>query len=465
MGTIGGWLAALSGSALLLTGWSCAPASAKDSIYWANSGNIQVGDLNGGGSIFTLYSGENFPIGVVVDPATGKVYWANTNGTIRIGDLRGSKPAQTLFSGEATPQGIAIDPSAGKLYWTDLSSGTIRVGNLNGSGVARTLFAGESQPEGLAIDPAGKRVYWADNGSGLIRAGDLDGTGTAQTLFSGEEFAFAVAISRGARKLYWTRTSEGSSEGGIRVGPLNGSGPATDLFTGEGYTTGLALDPTAGKAYWLDNGHGWTRVGNLNGGGTPRTLFSQGPFFLALLRAPASVSRPGVSGGRRAGSVLSCSTGVWAADLVGSFLYRAPAGFAYRWTRNGTMIMGANTSSLRATAAGDYTCAVTATNNAGSASASSRTHPVVPIARISGVHLSRAKRSARFTFTAGAGISGFQCALIMKRAHHQAPKVSFSRCTSPKRYSHLKPGRYVFEVRGLSAAGPGPAATRSFALR
>ena len=35
------------------------------------------------------------------------------------------------------------------------------------------------------------------------------------------------------------------------------------------------------------------------------------------------------------GKELTCQNGTWGPDLLGAFLYRAPAGFAYQWTLNG----------------------------------------------------------------------------------------------------------------------------------
>ena len=35
------------------------------------------------------------------------------------------------------------------------------------------------------------------------------------------------------------------------------------------------------------------------------------------------------------GKELTCKNGTWAPDLLGAFLYRAPASFAYQWTLNG----------------------------------------------------------------------------------------------------------------------------------
>ena len=70
------------------------------------------------------------------------------------------------------------------------------------------------------------------------------------------------------------------------------------------------------------------------------------------------------------------------------------------------------------------------------------------------------KHSAEFRFKA-TGATGFQCRLT--RAKKSKP--AFSRCSSPKKYKNLKPGSYVFEVRGANAAGTDPKpAKKSFKI-
>src|SRR5207237_9491295 len=127
----------------------------------------------------------------------------------------------------------------------------------------------------------------------------------------------------------------------------------------EATPTGVAIDPTAGNIYCNTHPTGKIRVGNLNGSGTPMDLFpaeSSSPVFTALLRAPLTLASPTVAGGARVGSLLSCSRGAWAGDLLGAFLYRAPQRFAYRWIRNGADISGATGSSYHAAMGGKYSC-------------------------------------------------------------------------------------------------------------
>jgi hypothetical protein len=84
-----------------------------------------------------------------------------------------------------------------------------------------------------------------------------------------------------------------------------------------------------------------------------------------LLKAPSGASVPEISGSRR---TLDCSQGAWSADQVASFLYRAPSGFAYQWSQDGSAIGGATERSFVPPSAGHYRCRVTASNPAGSAS-------------------------------------------------------------------------------------------------
>lgn len=77
---------------------------------------------------------------------------------------------------------------------------------------------------------------------------------------------------------------------------------------------------------------------------------------------PVNTSAPVVSGTARVGSTLSCSTGSWDNE---------PTSYAYQWLRDGDPISGATSSAyvlIEADEGADISCAVTASNSAGSAS-------------------------------------------------------------------------------------------------
>ena len=363
------WRIALASAAILgATFLPAAPAFGAHSIYWSTGNAIQVANLDGTGSASNLFSGENAPTGVAIDPAAGKIYWASGGASsIRVANLGGSGSPANLFTGENNPRGVAIDPAAGKIYWANVNTGVIRVANLDGTGSASDLFTGEGNPFGVAIDPAAGKIYWASLATNAIRVANLNGTGSPATLFGGENAPEGVAINHAAGKIYWANVSGGA----IRVGNLNGTGSAADLFAGEISPVGVAIDPSARKIYWSTPDA--IRVGNLDGSGSAANLFGVlgTPQFPALLRAPAGIGAPTVSGPNQVGSQLSCSQATWAADLLGSFLYRAPRSSAYQWRRNGSVIPGATQTTYTVTSPGHYRCAVIARNQAGHATQTS----------------------------------------------------------------------------------------------
>jgi hypothetical protein len=86
---------------------------------------------------------------------------------------------------------------------------------------------------------------------------------------------------------------------------------------------------------------------------------------IAVITVPVNSVAPVVSGSTAVGSTLTTTNGSWT---------YSPSSYAYQWLSNGANIAGA-TSSAYVTVSGDYTnaisCRVTATNAAGSASATS----------------------------------------------------------------------------------------------
>jgi hypothetical protein len=357
---------------LLLILAACAPTSAlaADQVYWGGGPAVRQGNLDGTGTAQNLFTGEADPVGIGIDIAGGRIYWANQDTEqIRVGNLDGSGTAQTLFTEPNSLDGLAINPAANKIYWGLFDANQIRVGNLDGSGTAQTLFAGELGASSPTIDPAANKIYWTDYDAGTIRVGNLDGSGTATDLFTGESSPFGIAIDPGANKIYWTNQS-----GMVRVGNLDGSGTAHDLFAGESGASGIALDPGANKAYWANQDTGEIRVGNLDGSGSAQTLFTGEltPVFPALLRAPVATGAPVVSRvnplsrkkpfkpGR-----LACNQ-TWAPDLLGAFLYQAPRTVTYQWFAGSTAISAATSRTFTPRGRGRFSCRATATNQAGS---------------------------------------------------------------------------------------------------
>ncbi len=102
---------------------------------------------------------------------------------------------------------------------------------------------------------------------------------------------------------------------------------------------------------------------------------------------------------------------------------------------------------------GNHTVTATVTYTVGAARVS------ITAAKIDSTH-----RTAKFTFKATGAATGFECALIKRKANRTYPSPSFSSCRSPKTYKQLKAGKYKFEARSVNGTSHGTPATRSFTI-
>lgn len=275
---------------------------------------------------------------------------------------------------------------ADSVYWSSFADGAIRGAPLAGGGPVDTLYDrvhGAMGPRAVAIDAAAGRIYWTNQGDLSIRGAPLAG-GTDDRLYGPGQ---AVGISSGLAidlawppRMYWTNEIDDS----IQQAPLAGGGTVQSLYYGApgvNNPAGVAIDRAAGTIYWANSGDNTIRGAPLSGGppGIVDTLYSgpaEGvywPNYLAVLRAPVGTAAPTISGPRTVGQPLSCSRGVWAPDLPGSSLYRAPQSFKYRWLRNGAPVGMLSFATYTPTSAGSYACEVTGTNVAGSATQASAT--------------------------------------------------------------------------------------------
>jgi DNA-binding beta-propeller fold protein YncE len=385
--------------ALLAVAAACfaSVARAGDRVYWANyTGNkISFANLDGsgGGDLVTGGATVSNPFGVAIDPVAGKVYWANFAASkISFAPLDGSGGGDLATTGATVngPEGLAIDPGAGRIYWANNNGGgKISFAGLDGSGGGdiSTTGATVSGATGLSIDPSGGRIWWANTGTGnnKISFARLDGSGGGDLTITGTtvNLPTGLAVDRAVGRIYWASFGAGK----ISFANLDGSGGADLNTTGATVSdpVGVAVDPVAGRIWWASESRpgnlpGTISFANLDGSGggdlatTGATL--NGVEGVALLEVPRGAGVPVVTGGSAVGSVLSCSQGSWAPDLLGSFVYRAPRSLAFQWSVDGANITGATANSVTAPGAGAYRCTVTASNAAGNAVQVSAVHNV-----------------------------------------------------------------------------------------
>jgi hypothetical protein len=403
---LGACLAAFA--ALLL-----APAArAADRIYWSNFENDTIAwtklDGSGGGATLnTAGATVDGPMGMTIDPAHGRIYWANwanhTGTTISYANLDGSGGGDLAITGAtvAGPHGLAIDPADGPygtLYWPnhDMTAGSsIAWARLDATGAAGAggdlpiTSATLDEPRGVTIDPLTDRIYWANFADGLgksISWSALDGSASSDLISdigandpeaAGPE---GTAIDPATRKIYWSDFGERhliqfANPDGTGISNLNTAGAATRGVHG------VTIDPETDRIYWANWYSDGIAYASLDGSGgddldTSGTAISR-PDQPAILKEPTATADPAISGGSDPGATLACSTGTWAGDVLEALAYQAPERLAYRWTRDGVELPGADADTVTATEAGAYRCIVTATNAAGSTAATSAAHQVV----------------------------------------------------------------------------------------
>jgi hypothetical protein len=374
-----------------------ARAQAAESIYWDNydgptaGDSVSFADITGAGG-GTLNIGTNkidSPEGMAYDTVTNRLFVADDegpNGQILAINLDGSGAALFTAPGAVidNPEGIAVDPTTRMLYWVNNPTGGGSIGwaKLDGSagGVLNTTGATLDTPYRLGLDPVGGRVYWSNTGPNpdIISFANVNNTGGGDlNITEGNTEVGGFAVDPAAGRLYWSNPSADT----ISFVGLGGGAATTVNLTGapidEPY--GLALDPSLGRLYWGNYGNGEERVNaigfaNLAGGGggiSPVSALVDGPQDPVILKSPTGTGAPAVTRAKGSRSTLNCSTGSWAADYAGSFVYQAPRTFAYQWTKNGKAIGGATAPTYTAKSAGTYGCIVTAANQTGSAAQTS----------------------------------------------------------------------------------------------
>ena len=385
----------------LVVFFAVAARAQAELVYWDNYGaipqSISVANIDGSGGGGLNLTGANLddPEGMAIDTVTGRLYVASSSGAggkgeILFANLDGSGAG--VFSAPGAPFdepfGVVVDPISRMIYWANAGSGkrdgSIAWAKLDGSagGALNTSGATLLDPYKLGLDPVNGRVYWGNNPLGediSIGFANVNGTGGGTlTLSRPPESAYAFAVDPAGGRLYW---SEGGEERFAYTGLLGGDVGILDT-TGASINSsyGFAIDPAANKIYWPNydnhedrtNGLGFASLSGGGGGNiTPQTAPFNGPQDVLVLKSPTGTGAPALARDQKKRAKLSCSTGTWAADFAGSFVYQAPTTYAYQWLRDSKPVTGATAATFTAKAAGSYTCAVTAANQAGSAAQTS----------------------------------------------------------------------------------------------
>ncbi|HET7453969.1 MAG TPA: hypothetical protein VFJ76_00445 [Solirubrobacterales bacterium] len=388
-----------------------ARAQAAETVYWDNYGadpdNVAFANIDGsGGGVLNLGNEKiESPEGMAYDSVTNRLFVANeegTNGQILAINLDGSGAGPFTAPGAPIeePEGVAVDPVTRTIYWENVDGESIAWAKLDGSAGGLLNTTGVTM-EGpccrIALDPVGGRIYFvnyppAENSIAYVNVNNTGGGELNLTGSTVEPGGEGLSVDPATGRIYFVGSS-GSSEA-IGYANLNGTGGG-DVPLGSAVLNGpwgLALDPSINRLYWGNESNGENERANAigavntdgsNGGGiTIASAPVDNPQDPVILKSPTGTGAPTITRDASNPAALSCSTGNWAADYPGSFVYQAPRSFGYQWLLNGAAVAGATSSTLTVTAAGSYTCTVTATNQTGSAGQTSAAAATVNAANV-----------------------------------------------------------------------------------
>ncbi|HUW94658.1 MAG TPA: hypothetical protein VMW58_02635 [Anaerolineae bacterium] len=233
------------------------PATGR--VYVANSGGGSVSEVEGTAcGVEHTFSGLKRPSGVVVDVPGNRVYVADTEaGQVVVLEGEGRRVVGRVPVG-SFPEALTIDQASGLVYVANAGDGTLSVIEGDGLQVVSTFRVAWGPLVGLTFDEATGRAYVVhlgppprreitavDGGSGevsVILTGGRDRPLTDAQAIAIDEQRGTLYVG-GGEELLLVDTEEWALIGATRVGAVTG-------------TFGLALDPTSGKVYLLDSVRG-----------------------------------------------------------------------------------------------------------------------------------------------------------------------------------------------------------------
>ena len=224
-----------------------------------------------------IVSGGRLPDGVAVDLKAGHVYWTNmgvpdlNDGSIERCDFDGRNRVTIIPPGGThTPKQMILDRATGKLYWADREGMRMMRANLDGSKVETLVVSGDPQVNrgdatkwcvGVALDHARGQLYWTQKGSDNAGQGRILRAGIE--IPPGEEAAsrsdievwrdslpepIDLEFDPASRLMYWTDRGDPPAGNTLNRAAVDApaSEPPTILINHLMEAIGLALDVAAG---------------------------------------------------------------------------------------------------------------------------------------------------------------------------------------------------------------------------
>jgi streptogramin lyase len=373
--------------------------------------------------------------------ADAYVYWGDfQNGRIGRAANDGTDVNDSFVAeAGAGPGAVAVD--AGHVYWADQNGESIGRANIDGSGVNSSFITGVGKANGLAVN--GSSIYWSTT-AGTVGRAAINGTGKNVNFISGPSgptLSCGVAVDSG--HVYWGDIGNFGAPAYIGRAGLDGNNVEAHFVTipGTAFPCGVAVN--AANIYWTEPGFllpNGTRIGraNINGGGPDPSIIGEAsaPCGIAVFGLQLFWANSGSNAIGRANT-----------DLTGVNQSFIPTG--------GSQICGVAVDALQPPPPQPKQPEGSTNPTPGGGPGMDVTPPNTTIAGGPGKKLAQGK--ARFSLRSNEDGSTFTCKLDGKKPVG---------CTSPKRYSGLRPGKHVFKVWATDRAGNKAAtpATRRFTV-
>jgi DNA-binding beta-propeller fold protein YncE len=287
------------------------PATTKGRLFFLDlsGGRVLTANPNGTDLKVIVNEGRKLPDGIVVDVASGHIYWTNmghpsaNDGSIERADLDGSNVTEIIPPGSTfTPKQLQLDKKNGKLYWSDREGMRVMRANLDGSHIETLVDTsqGDTRPGkeirkwcvGIALDVDGGKLYWTqkgpDNaGEGRIFRANLEipkgqtpaNRKDVELLFDGLPEPIDLDLDLANRLIYWTDRGDPPRGNTVNRAPMDPKpGVTTEpeiIFTHLMEGIGLALDLTGGRMFITDLG-GSVYGANLDGSDKKMLFFAEG---------------------------------------------------------------------------------------------------------------------------------------------------------------------------------------------
>jgi YVTN family beta-propeller protein len=213
---------------------------------------------NGGNKNGTTTSGigvDSYPVGIAVNPTTGKIYVANEfSNTVSIID-EGTDKVQATIKVGSFPYGIDINPLNNRVYVANRGSNTVSVIDGSTNLKMADVNVGKS-PIDVAVNPSSSLVYVTNIESGTVSV--IDGiTNTVSSTIKVGRIPYAIAVNPATNLAYITDIGDGSISI-LDISKSNSSEDSNDAartlekINGIIAPAGIAINTSTNKAYVTD---------------------------------------------------------------------------------------------------------------------------------------------------------------------------------------------------------------------